>query len=204
MKNVFQTSRLLSSSEVNALKQEANRNWVNPRDSVWLTNHQMRGKAANIIEKTGKKIIENIGLALGEEIKSNYGLEFWININKQQKLHCDCDETLRQKAGIMRYPVCSSVYYLKVPMQGGELVIYEQASHEKINQIYTSNSKSESLGASIVIKPQKNQLVIFGPKMPHYVKPWHTQEKRISVAANLWTDKPADPNKPFEKLLNRL
>ena len=204
MKSVFQASRLLSNSEVSALEQEASKNWVKPRDSLWISKHQIHRKEANIITKTGEKIIETMSLALGKEIKSHYGLEFWININKQQGLHCDCDETLRQKAGIMRYPVCSSVFYLKAPIQGGELVIYEQAPHEKINQIYTSKIKNGSLGASMIIKPQRNQLVIFGPKMPHYVRPWETQEERISIAANLWTDKPANPNKPFEKLLKNL
>lgn len=204
MNNLLLKSNLLNLSEVNDLEEEAYSNWNNPREAEWTSIKQENTSSNEIIKKAARKIINSMVVDFNKEVESCYGLEYWININKRQRLHCDCDEILRLKAGIMRYPICSSVYFLRVPPEGGELVIHEQASHETINEIYTSNSKRYLLGAPIIIKPEFNQLVIFNPRMPHYVKSWKSNAERITIAANLWAEKPAEPNKPFEKLINHL
>ena len=204
MDNIMLKSELLTLSEVNELEKEAYKNWNKTREAVWVGFEHKKKHPIGIIQKTAKKIIDSMANDFGKEIKYEYGLEFWININKQQGLHCDCDETLRKKAGVMRYPICSSVYYLKVPLEGGDLVIHERASHETINKIYTSKSTNYALGRSINIKPQFNQLVIFEPKRPHYVEPWKFNAERISIAANLWAEKPADSKRPFEKVIKQL
>ena len=118
----------------------------------------------------------------GKEMKYEYGTEFWIDIKKQQGLHCDCDEKLRQKAEVMRYPICSSAYYLKVPLEGGGLVINERESHVIINKIYTSKSTNYALGRTVNIKPQLNQLVIVESMGPHYVEPWKFNAGLNSIA----------------------
>lgn len=201
MKNVFIETGLLETKEIKQLIRLAEMDWTVKRKALWISAEQENNECEQLLKKLANKILGSVINRYDVKKKQGLGLELWININNQHSLHCDCDEVLREKTGLMRYPICSTVYYLKVPKNGGELIIFEQASHENIAKIYEGMEDTRSLGESTTIKPKVDELIIFGSKMPHYVNPWEPKMQRISIAANIWLDRPIDPEKPFEYLL---
>ena len=91
------------------------------------------------------------------------GYEFWGHNGTRTGWHQDKDEALIYKTGKLKFPVCSTVYYLEVSdLKGGELII----DHD------------------IVIKPKTNRLVIFPPAKFHGVNPF--EGKRVSLLVNPW------------------
>ncbi len=91
------------------------------------------------------------------------GYEFWSHNNTRPgDWHIDQDEQLSNITGQTRFPLCSMVYYVKVEnMKGGNLHIEDD-----------------------IITPKSNRLVIFSPKLNHFVEPFRGD--RISLCVNPW------------------
>ena len=91
------------------------------------------------------------------------GYEFWSQQNtKPNTWHYDKDEKLYSKERKLVFPVCSTIYYLKVAdLEGGRLIIEDD-----------------------VITPKTNRLVIFPPGKYHTVE--NFKGNRISLLVNPW------------------
>ena len=183
---------------------EALTNWTTKRDPEWININNRHGENSLVIDLLAKRIYKAMATNWDIKINKNSGLELWININKRQGLHYDCDETLRQMTGLMRYPSLSGVYYSIVPSFGGDLILFKEAFDSAISNVYNKNINKIELGNATKIKPTENSLIVFEPKIPHYVEEWDPRETRISIAANLWIDEPINPKKPFSALLSKL
>lgn len=90
------------------------------------------------------------------------GYEFW---DKREDVgwHYDKDEDLLQKEDKLTFPICSTVYYLKVDkVIGGQLAIEGD-----------------------LIRPKTNRLVMFSPGKYHKVNRY--KGKRVSLLINPWS-----------------
>tara|TARA_A100001201_G_C3986395_1_gene170249 strand:- start:47 stop:544 length:498 start_codon:yes stop_codon:yes gene_type:complete len=96
------------------------------------------------------------------DLSSSIGYEFWTRLNtKPSRWHQDSDVELSKK-GILKFPLCSIVYYCHVEnLCGGQLCI-----------------------ESDVITPKTNRMVIFAPGLPHYVEDFTGD--RVSILINPW------------------
>ena len=96
-------------------------------------------------------------------IKDMKGYDYWTHTHTRPgQWHYDKDERAYVKHGIQRFPICSSVFYMEADCIGGEL----------------------QFERGISIKPVKNRLVIFSPKLYHGVEEF--TGKRVSVNINPW------------------
>ena len=99
------------------------------------------------------------------------GYENWCRHSTgPMEMHFDKDENLDNEREILKFPICSMVYYSDVENQisGGELNIKNQ----------------------VLIKPKTNRLVIFGPGLFHGVNKF--KGRRVSLLINPWENKPTD------------
>lgn len=201
MNKIKESEELLTQKERAELRNEINEKWTYPREAYWIPVKDIY-EPRDIPTKLCMKIYLQMRDMLSKKLDEESGFEFWININNKQKLHCDCDEVLRQKLGLMNYPTISAVYYHETPKEKGELVIYQKASHNVISKIYSGQKLSEGeLGEGKKMEIKKNKLIIFEDRMPHYVESW-SKGDRISVAANLWKTKPTEKDKPFRDIMS--
>ncbi len=203
MKRLQVIGNIFTEAEMGEIAKEAKENWNRKRDPLWMELRELE-KVNTTMGKVAKKIYEVIDANWEFKVNIKSGLEIWININKRHGLHYDCDEALRQLTGLMKYPILSSVYYLKVPTSGGELVLFTNACNKSVNDIYDRKEKSTELGKPKRVKAEINNLVIFESKVPHYVDSWASDQIRISIAANLWIDRPTNPAKPFSTMIKML
>ena len=157
-----------------------------------------------------REIVNTIMQLIMQEkiITGNYGSQYWINFNKQQGYHFDCDETLRQRYEIYRFPSLSTVYYIETPetqdnkQSNGGLKVHETIEEkDEIISIYNQHESKEILckKGSEVIVPQENSLVIFKPRHPHKVLPWR-KGHRTSIAINFWKSAPLEHDHSREDL----
>ena len=117
-------------------------------------NHQYKNFCTSILDITKNYY----------DLSDVVGYEFWGHNGTRTGWHQDKDEALIFKTGELRFPLCSTVYYLEVSdLEGGELVI----DHD------------------VVIKPKTNRLVIFPPAKFHGVNPF--EGKRVSLLINPWS-----------------
>jgi hypothetical protein len=203
MNKIKESEELLTKKERDELENEISENWTHPREAYWIPLKNIYD-SRDISAKLCMKIYLQMEDMLSKKIDEESGFEFWININKKQELHCDCDEVLRQQLGLMNYPTMSAVYYHETPKEKGKLVTYQKASHNVISKIYSGQKLSEEeLGEEKKLEIKKNKLIIFVDRMPHYVESW-TKGDRISVAANLWKTKPREKDKPFRDIASFL
>ena len=96
------------------------------------------------------------------DVSSSVGYEFWTRINtKPSSWHQDKDEKLFD-TGILKFPLCSIVYYCHVEnLFGGRLCVEDD-----------------------IITPKTNRMVIFAPGISHYVEDFTGD--RISMLINPW------------------
>ena len=96
------------------------------------------------------------------DLSSSIGYEFWTRLNtRPTRWHQDNDVKL-SKRGIIKFPLCSIVYYCYVEnLSGGRLFI-----------------------ESDIITPKTNRLVIFAPRLLHYVEDFIGD--RASMLINPW------------------
>lgn len=172
--------------------------WVGPKATrEYEKNHPLRSTTYSI-----KKEMLARGL-----IGKNTGYEYWLNINKQQEYHYDCDEGLRQKHGIFRFPVVSSVFYISCPNQQekskGCLVLHKATKNKQTIHNFYTNKADELSSETQRISPRENRLVFFPPRVPHKVEPWSRGE-RISMAVNFWEHRPLEKNYTDLQLLRTL
>ena len=201
MKYPVIAEEIFTDEEMREIAEEAIKGWKVKRNPLWLEIKSLEQENKTTMGKIEKRIYETIEANCIVEIRNKSGLEIWININKKHGLHYDCDEALRKLTGLIKHPILSSVYYLEVPDKGGELVLYENAAKRALQDVYSGNNKSKELGTPEIIRPRKNNLVVFESKMPHYVEGWSKGKTRISIAANLWLKKPTDPERPFNTMI---
>ena len=91
------------------------------------------------------------------------GYEFWDQNNNKVDWHYDKDEVLYEKEKILKHPICSTIYYLKVnDLTGGQLVIEDD----------------------FIVTPKTNRLVIFSSDKLHTVKDF--KGTRVSLLINPW------------------
>ena len=97
------------------------------------------------------------------ELKSCIGYEFWTRLNRcVGGWHRDKDEKLFDEQGIIKYTLCSIIYYPYIDnMKGGELLL-----------------------ESDVITPKTNRMVIFASGILHNVESF--TGNRISMMVNAW------------------
>ena len=89
--------------------------------------------------------------------------EIWQQNNtRPDGWHKDKDEVLWRE-GILKYPLCTSVYYLDVNVTSGGNLFLED---------------------DIVIEPKTNRLVLFGPDVEHFVQAY--SGIRHSIIINPW------------------
>jgi len=96
------------------------------------------------------------------DLSNAVGYEFW---DKREDVgwHYDKDEELFHSHGKLVFPICSTIYYLKVDkVTGGQLAI-----------------------ESDIITPKTNRLVMFSPGQFHRVNPY--KGKRVSLLINPWS-----------------
>lgn len=172
--------------------------WVGPdANTAQSADHFLRGVAHAIKEEMIRRKL----------ITQNDGYEYWLNINKQQNYHYDCDEGLRQKHGILRFPIVSTVFYISCPSQRegrkGSLILHKETTN--IKAIYDLYKKKEDhLSTELqTITPKENRLVFFPPRIPHKVEAWEGG-KRISLAVNFWQHRPLEENYTDQQLLRTL
>ena len=172
--------------------------WVGPdANTTQSAVHLLRGVAHAIKEEMIRRKL----------ITQNDGYEYWLNINKQQDYHYDCDEGLRQKHGILRFPIISTVLYISCPTQRegkkGSLILHKETNNIKaIYDLY--NKKNDHLSTEQqTITPKENRLVFFPPRIPHKVGAWKGG-KRISLAVNFWQHRPLEENYTEQQLLRTL
>ena len=115
-----------------------------------------------------RHLYDNFSLSMIEiakqfyDLSSSVGYEFWTRLNRcVGGWHCDKDERLYDEQKIVRYPLCTIIYYPHVDMEGGELLL----DGDKI-------------------LPKTNRLVIFAPGIPHNVEDFTGE--RISMMVNPW------------------
>ena len=91
--------------------------------------------------------------------------EAWTHgLTRPADWHYDKDEALYQKEGVLRFPLCSNVFY---PIEDDNLV--------GGNLIFENG---------VTVKPKRNRLVVFAPGLYHSVQPF--RGKRISININPW------------------
>ena len=172
--------------------------WVGPEtDAASKQTHPLRSIAEII-----KTVMVDHGL-----ITPTDGYEYWLNINKKQGFHYDCDEGLRQKHGVIRLPLVSTVFYISCPDQQeaktGSLILHQQTEDiAEIHKLYTQQSVELSSEYQRV-SPKENRLVYFPPRVPHKVEQWDRGE-RISLAVNFWKHRPLESNHTDLQLLRTL
>ena len=99
------------------------------------------------------------------------GYEAWIHNNTRPIAdyeggwHFDKDEYRYNVNKVLRFPICSCVFYLEVQNLGGGKLVVED----------------------VEIVPKTNRLVIFGPAKRHYVEEF--TGLRHSININPWTRK---------------
>jgi len=204
MKNPVITEEIFTEEEMREIAEEAIKGWKVKRNPLWLEIRNLDQENKTIMGKIAKRIYEKIRVNCKVEISKKSGLEIWININKKHGLHYDCDEALRKLTGLIKHPILSSVYYLEVPDEGGQLVLYKNATKKALQDVYGGNKESKELGKPEIIRPKQNNLVVFDSKIPHYVEGWMKGKTRISIAANLWLEKPTDPDRPFNTIIEAI
>ena len=93
------------------------------------------------------------------------GYEVWEQKNSRPpNWHYDRDEVLAKK-GILKFPICTLVYYIEVNnLIGGKLLIEN----------------------GVDISPVGNRLIIFGPSVKHYVEEFSGY--RHSLIINPWSN----------------
>ena len=100
------------------------------------------------------------------------GYESWTNISVRPGLsesygwHRDKDERLYLTEGILKFPICTLVYYPHIAgdMRGGVLELEDET-----------------------ITPLRNRLVVFGPGLWHNVKEFSGE--RTSLVINPWAER---------------
>ena len=173
--------------------------WVGKKSETANTNNYiLRGIAVKIKQELINKKL----------INSDTGYEYWLNINKRQDYHFDCDEGLRQKHGVLRFPIISTVFYISCPEQTsnkkGDLKLHkEQVDIKSIHNLYSKNDPLELSHEFQLVSPKENRLVYFPPKIPHKVTEWE-QGERISLAINFWNHRPLEKNYTDDQLLRTL
>ena len=152
-------------------------------------------------------LLQKVYLNASEHISNidDFGCEYWVNINRQQGYHYDCDEVLRTEYGILQFPVLSSVYYLFFDsIFGGEIEIYEETTKkEEFLQLYSGNHEFLRERNKTIHLPRPNQLIMFSNKVPHRVQNW-SGKKRISIAINFWNARPLQKNHTFGQALSKI
>jgi len=182
-----------------AVETVVHEDWVgkNPK-TINTDNYILRGIAVKIKQELIKKKL----------INSDTGYEYWLNINKRQDYHFDCDERLRQKHGILRFPIVSTVFYISCPEQAGtkrgDLMLHkEKVDIRSIHNLYSKNEPLELSSEFQLVSPKENRLVYFPPKIPHKVTEWE-QGERMSLAINFWNHRPLEKNYTDDQLLRTL
>ncbi len=142
-------------------------------DAEVKKTHLFEGRYENIY-LTEKQIPELVPLItetknLAEDILKNKNLRvgFWFNYMPPGSStlihsHDDYDELL------------SAVYYVHVPENSGNLIIYETQK----------NDQQEKLE----IEPHTGEFIFFKPDVHHEVSKNHSNEHRLSIGINIGTD----------------
>jgi len=213
------TDNFMGSDEFNELKQacwnyahRTNRDETDESGET-VVKEDWVGKNQNPVN-TNNYILRNIAAKIKQElinkklINSDTGYEYWLNINKQQDYHFDCDEGLRQKHGILRFPIVSTVFYISCPEQSyskkGDLMLHkEQVNIKSIHNVYSKKAPLELSSEFQLVSAKENRLVYFPPKIPHKVTKWEEGE-RSSLAINFWNHRPLEKNYTDDQLLRTL
>jgi hypothetical protein len=102
------------------------------------------------------------------DLSDSVGYEFWTQHNSRpESKHRDKDETLWNKNGELKYPICSIVFYLHTKKMIGGKLHFEDGS---------------------IIVPKSNRVVIFSPGIVHHVEEF--EGERTSMLVNPWNSKP--------------
>ena len=118
------------------------------------------------IDKYSTKLIEIIDKYFNTlKVK---GYEFWLHNNTRptEGWHYDKDEYSYETNKLLRYPLCSCIFYLEVEnLKGGQL----------------------NLENEVLITPKENRIVMFNQGIHHYVEDF--TGTRFSININPWERK---------------
>lgn len=100
------------------------------------------------------------------DLRSCEGFEVWTHNGTRPDWHTDKDEVLSARSGVESFPICSVVLYTSVDgLSGGEFE-----------------------AGGVLLTPQENKMLVFGPGLVHRVRPY--EGTRCTLAINPWQIKP--------------
>ena len=140
-------------------RQKVLEKYSNRRNSIsetWVDNESA--------DKQCKKLLKIANRFIN--IKDAAGFELWTHYNTKPGFHFDKDETLFNKTGELKFPLCTILYYPYIDnnLIGGEFV-----------------------ADGIQVKPITNRMIIFSPGVWHGVNEY--KNERFSLIINPWLTK---------------
>ena len=194
---------LLTDSEISLISKQVTDRYESGSSTELIDEYFWNQNGKSLIQDTNiflHALLQKVYLSASERISNidDIGCEYWVNINRRQGYHYDCDEVLRTEYGILQFPVLSSVYYLFFDsIFGGEIEIYEETTKkEEFLQLYSGNHEFLRERNKTIHLPRPNQLIMFSNKVPHRVLHWNGK-KRVSIAINFWCTRPLQKNHTF-------
>ena len=115
------------------------------------------------------------------------GYESWTQLNDRPGgWHVDLDEARKISDGIIRLPICSIIYYLKIDnVIGGQLKISHRTVKDGIQESeYIKGIELSKVEPYDVITPKTNRLVMIPPGIYHKVETF--KGERMSMIVNPW------------------
>ena len=101
------------------------------------------------------------------DISNAVGIEEWTQDASwfMPGEHVDKDEVLYEKTGIVKYPLCSAVLYLKIRhLEGAKLLLVRD---------------------NVEITPEPGKLILLAPGVLHKITDFYSGQ-RISINLNIW------------------
>lgn len=121
----------------------------------WIDKDNLPLCLSNLVEFASKEF----------DLSDTVGYELWTHYNTKPDWHYDKDETLYNETKLMRFPICSIVYYPLIENITGGKFITEDIS----------------------ISPKTNMAITFSPGVLHNVEPYIGN--RFSLLLNPWSYK---------------
>ena len=121
----------------------------------WIDKNDLPDCFKNLVKFASKEF----------DLSNVAGYELWTHYNTKPEWHYDKDEYLFHETGLMKFPICSIVYYPFVDSLIGGKFITED----------------------IAITPKTNRGITFSSGVYHNVEPYNGQ--RFSLLLNAWNYK---------------
>ena len=148
----------------------------------------LNGKHTRTIETYCKRIREVTNIFNNRPVNM---YEYWSHRDNPPNWHYDKDEALSNNQGIIRTPLCSTVFYPNVSkdVREGYFEVIEKPQ-TNVNDLTEDEERLHTK-----ISPVTNRLIIFPSVYMHRGnKPKDGVGERLLLAVNLWDAEPAYPD----------